>query len=260
MLWFFRGEALVGSALVGVGALAGLRTPDRRVVPSFDNGNRNEDETVITSADQMGTPADTGTDELQGTTIRPGLADRTGRAVPTGSNPATAPGRTRIHRPTPTPELGSNGTAKRLARLQLRMRTVSDADGTRYLLVKRSRESSLVRNPETGTERYLPNEELDAVDGASPLDVAAAGIPEPVRRVVTAAHTQRALGLLVELTDRGPVAIRDLLAAYDLCESDLHGLLAEFRAAGLVREADVGGERGYDATETTRAAVATLRP
>jgi DNA-binding IclR family transcriptional regulator len=76
---------------------------------------------------------------------------------------------------------------------------------------------------------------------------------------VTAAHSERALGLLVELADRGPVGIRDLLDAYDLCESDLHGLLAEFRAAGLVEERDVAGERGYDATETTREAVAALR-
>jgi hypothetical protein len=139
------------------------------------------------------------------------------------------------------------------------MRTVRDETGTRYLLVKRSGESSLVRDPETGAERYLPNDELAAVDGVSPLDVAAAGVPGPVRRVVTAAHSERALGLLVELADRGPVGIRDLLDAYDLCESDLHGLLAEFRAAGLVEERDVAGERGYDATETTREAVAALR-
>jgi hypothetical protein len=139
------------------------------------------------------------------------------------------------------------------------MRTVRDTAGDRYLLVKRSGESSLVRDPETGEERYLPNDELTTTEEASPLEVAAAGVPEPVRRVVTAAHTERSLGLLVELADRGPVAARALLAAYDLCESDLYGLLTEFRAAGLVTECDVGGERGYDATEATRTAVATLR-
>jgi hypothetical protein len=140
------------------------------------------------------------------------------------------------------------------------MRTVRDATGSRYLLVKRSSESSLVRDPETGAKRYLPNDELTAVEGVSALSVAASGIPESVRRVVTAAHSDDALGLLVELSDRGPVAVRDLLGAYDRCESDLHGLLAEFRAAGLVREERVAGERGYDATETTREAVAALRP
>lgn len=140
------------------------------------------------------------------------------------------------------------------------MRTVRDTAGTRYLLVKRSSESSLVRDPETGEQRYLPNGDLTVLDDASALDVAAAGVPESVRRVVTAAHTEQALGLLVELADRGPVGIRELLSAYDLCESDLHGLLLEFRAAGLVEERDVAGERGYDATETTREAVAVLRP
>ncbi|WP_318566764.1 DUF7346 family protein [Salinigranum marinum] len=140
------------------------------------------------------------------------------------------------------------------------MRTVCDTDGTRYLLVKRSSESSLVRDPETGEKRYLPNGELTVLDGASALDVAAAGVPDSIRRVVTAAHTEQALGLLVELADRGPIGIRELLSAYDLCESDLHGLLLEFRAAGLVEERDVAGERGYDATETTREAVAVLRP
>jgi hypothetical protein len=139
------------------------------------------------------------------------------------------------------------------------MRTVRDAAGTRYLLVKRSSDSTLVRDPETGVERYLPNDQLTVVEGVSALGVAAGGIPESVRRVVTAAHSDDGLGLLVELTDRGSVAVRDLLGAYDLCESDLHGLLAEFRAAGLVRECEVAGERGYEATETTREAVDALR-
>ncbi|WP_136602092.1 DUF7346 family protein [Salinigranum halophilum] len=139
------------------------------------------------------------------------------------------------------------------------MRTVRDTDGARYLLVKRSSDATLVRDPETGAEQYLPNDELTEAEGVSALTVAASGVPESVRRVVTAAHTEDALGLLVELVDRGPLPVRDLLSAYDLCESDLHGLLAEFRAAGLIRERDAAGERGYDATETTREAVAALR-
>jgi len=139
------------------------------------------------------------------------------------------------------------------------MRTVRDTDGARYLLVKRSSDATLVRDPETGAEQYLPNDELTEAEGVSALTVAASGVPESVRRVVTAAHTEDALGLLVELVDRGPLPVRDLLSAYDLCESDLHGLLAEFRAAGLIRERDAAGERGYDATETTREAVAVLR-
>ncbi|MFD1597473.1 DUF7346 family protein [Halobellus rarus] len=140
------------------------------------------------------------------------------------------------------------------------MQTVRDADGERYLLVKRSTDSSLVRDPETGAERYLPNGELRfGAEEESPLSVAASGVPEAVRRVVSAAHDERSLGLLVELADRGPISVVELLDAYDLCESDLHGLLAEFRAAGLIDEATVHGERGYDATEVTERAVAALR-
>ena len=139
------------------------------------------------------------------------------------------------------------------------MRTVRDDEGDRYLLVKRSAESSLVRDPTTGSERYVPNDDLHVDDGASALATAAEAVPASVRRLLTATPNDRALGLLVELADRGPLAVRTLLDAYDLCESDLHGLLAEFRAAGLIAEARVAGERGYDATETTRDAVARLR-
>ncbi len=139
------------------------------------------------------------------------------------------------------------------------MRTVRDTDGNRYLLVKESSESSHVRDPATGDERYLPNDDLEPDDGESPLTVAATGIPASVRRVMTAVPNDRALGLLIELADRGPISAVELLDAYDLCESDLHGLLAEFRAAGLVEEATAYGERGYDATDLAADAVAHLR-
>ncbi|WP_338741614.1 DUF7346 family protein [Haloplanus salilacus] len=139
------------------------------------------------------------------------------------------------------------------------MRTVRDDDGRTFLLVKQSSESSLVRDPETGSERYLPNDALTVDDEASPLVTAAGAVPASVRRLLTATPDEQALGLLVELADRGPLAVRTLLEAYDLCESDLHGLLAECRAAGLIAEARVAGERGYDATETTREAVSLLR-
>jgi hypothetical protein len=136
--------------------------------------------------------------------------------------------------------------------------TVEDGDGNRYLLVKRSGESSLVRDPSTGKQQYLPNEDVEAV-GESPLTAAAGSVPEPARRVLSATHDDRSLGLLVEVVDRGPVGVRSLLSDYDLCESDLHGLLTEFRAAGLVEEATVAGERGYGPTETAREGVRHLR-
>lgn len=139
------------------------------------------------------------------------------------------------------------------------MRTVRDSEGRRYLLVKSSGESSRVRDPASGAERYLPNEDLEPVEGTSPLVAAAAGVPDAVRRVLTAVHDERALGLLIEVVDGGPLSVADLLAEYELCESDLHGLLAEFRAAGLLTEATVAGQRGYEATETAREAIAYLR-
>ena len=138
------------------------------------------------------------------------------------------------------------------------MRTVRDDDGDRYLLLKESDESSLVRDPASGAERYVANSDLDFVN-ESPLATAAAGIDSAVRRLLTATYDDQSLGLLVELVDRGPIPTVDLLDSYDLCESDLHGLLAEFRAAGLVAEAETGGQRGYDATDLACEAVAELR-
>jgi len=138
------------------------------------------------------------------------------------------------------------------------MRTVRDESGTHYVLLKQSSESSLVREPETGAEKHVANERLEPVDGESPLSTAANAVPAAVRTVLTAAHDERALGLLVELDRRGPLSVRDLLDSYDLCESDLHGLLGEFRAAGLVDEAAVFGQPGYDTTETASEAVQLL--
>ncbi|WP_049970589.1 DUF7346 family protein [Haladaptatus cibarius] len=129
------------------------------------------------------------------------------------------------------------------------MQTVRDESGSRYLLLKQSDESSLVRDPQTGDERYLENDRLTPVEGESTLETAAERVPSPARRILTAVHNDRALGLLVELSDRGGLPVRELLSAYDICESDLHGLLAEFRAAGLIRECRVAGERGYELTD-----------
>ena len=139
------------------------------------------------------------------------------------------------------------------------MRTVHDDDGRRYLLLKRSGESSLVRHPATGEERYLPNEALTVDDeGSDTLELAASAVPDAVRRVLSACRDDRSLGLLLELDRRGPVPARALLG-YGLCESDVLGLVGEFRAAGLVVEADAGGERGYDLTDDARDALAVLR-
>jgi hypothetical protein len=139
------------------------------------------------------------------------------------------------------------------------MRTVRGPDGMLYVVVKESGESSRVRDPTTGDEQFLPNDDLDPAGGESPFAALARGIPESTRRVVGACHEDWHLGVLVALADRGPLPARELLAASDACESDFLGAVTEFRAAGLVEEATIGGERGYALTEAGAAGVAVLR-
>jgi hypothetical protein len=139
------------------------------------------------------------------------------------------------------------------------MQTVRDADGKTYLLVKRSAESSRVRDPATGTELYVDNGDISVVDGESPLATAAGGIPASLRRIVRAVHDERSLGLLVVVADEGPLSVLELLDATDLCESDLHGTVTDLRAGGLIDEVDVDGRRGYAATDAASEALELLR-
>ena len=138
-------------------------------------------------------------------------------------------------------------------------RTVEDTDGNRYLLLKESTESSLVRDPETGERHHVPNEDLTTLEDASTVETVLAGVPEDIVSLVTAVHDERMLALLSELDADGPMSVRTLLAAYDFCESDLHGMLAELTVAGLIEETTVVGERGYETTETASAALDSLR-
>lgn len=139
------------------------------------------------------------------------------------------------------------------------MRTVEDAAGNRYLLLERSRASSLVRDVETGEQRHLPTDELSVVGGTSPLATAAAGVPEAARRLVTSVRDDRTLGLLVALEAADGLSARALLDAEDYCESDLNGLVGELRAAGLVEPASVDGEDGYRLTDEAAAVVRALQ-
>lgn len=136
------------------------------------------------------------------------------------------------------------------------MRTVEDAAGRRYLLEKRSAGSSRVRDLETGETRYVPDDELTPVEGADPLVAAARAIPDARGRLPQGVHDERALGLLV-LLRQGPRSVRALLDGTALCESDLLGTVSELRAAGLVAEATVDGERGYGLTDEAREALAS---
>lgn len=133
---------------------------------------------------------------------------------------------------------------------------VVEHDGARYLLVKRSGDASRVRDPETGEETHVPTDELTTIEDG-PLETAADAVSAPVRALIGAAHDDRGLGLLIELS-RGPIPVRDLMSRYDLCESDALGLVTEFRTAGLVTETTVAGERGYELTDTGERAVETL--
>ncbi|WP_336326615.1 DUF7346 family protein [Halovenus sp. HT40] len=137
-------------------------------------------------------------------------------------------------------------------------RPVEDDSGTRYLLLKQSSESSLVRNIETGEREHIPNDELDGLEDTSTLDAILTPVPEAVRTLLSAVHDDRALAVLLELDSEGPMGVRQLLSAYDFCESDLHGLLAELQAAGLIEETTVAGERGYAATDSATEALAML--
>lgn len=138
----------------------------------------------------------------------------------------------------PTP----NGTANPLDLQGPAMRTVRDDAGRHCVLLEASAGSSLVRDLATGERRYVDNDALEPVAGESPL-VAAASDVDADGALGTLAD-ERMLGLLVELRARGPLPVR-ALRSYGRCESDLHGLLAELQAAGLVVEETVAGERGY---------------
>ena len=139
------------------------------------------------------------------------------------------------------------------------MKTVRDDDGNRFLLLKRSDRASLVRDIETGEECYVQNDRLERVRGESALEIAARTIEDAIRSLITAVHTERDLGLVLEIVDHGPVAVPLLLDRYDLCETEAHGRLAEFQAAGLLEETEVDGYRGYRATERCMRAIELIR-
>lgn len=139
------------------------------------------------------------------------------------------------------------------------MKTVRDEDGNIYHLLKRSADSSLVRDPRTGERRYVENDRLEDCAGATPLEQSADAVDPAVRTLLGSAHDDEDLGLLVELADRGPLGVVTILECSGWCESDLGGRLARLRLAGLLEETVVDGERGYRLTETGARALAVVR-
>lgn len=105
-----------------------------------------------------------------------------------------------------------------------------------------------IGNCATDTDRSIDESDFVA---------AARTVPEPIRTVLGAVHDDRGLGMLCTIDSRGGVPVRDLLRD-DLCESDLHGLCAEFRAAGLLEECEIASERGYCTTELAHEALSQL--
>jgi hypothetical protein len=156
--------------------------------------------------------------------------------------------------------------------------TDSLTPGERYVLLKASGAAWLVRDPTTGERRYLPADRLERVD-EPPLAAAADGVAPSLRRLLTAVRDERTLGLLVTVVDRWRTAadspedadadagrsatsVRWLLDATSLCESDLHGALAELEAADLLARTATdapGGGRAYRPTERALDAVERLR-
>ncbi|MFB6362329.1 MAG: hypothetical protein ABEH59_13540 [Halobacteriales archaeon] len=139
------------------------------------------------------------------------------------------------------------------------MRTVEDEAGQRYLLLKRSRSASLVRDLDSGEQQHLPTDELTVVEDESPLASAAQAVPEPARRLVTAVRDERTLGLLVALESADGLSARRLLGAEDYCETDLNGLVNELQSAGVVKRATVDGEDGYRLTDSADAVLGSLQ-
>lgn len=138
------------------------------------------------------------------------------------------------------------------------METVQTADGTRYFLLKRSSDSSLVRDPTTGDEQYIENERLERVSDSAPLETVACIVPDAARRILSAVSNDRALGLLLIIDRRGPIAVSDILELSALCESDVNGHVSEFRAAGLVEPESIVGVPGYTTTELASEGLAVL--
>jgi|AntRauTorcE11898_2_1112593.scaffolds.fasta_scaffold08527_3 hypothetical protein len=139
------------------------------------------------------------------------------------------------------------------------MDTVEDETGRRFVLTKRSSDAWLVRDPATGESEYRDPANLTVVAEADSLATAARAVSPAVRTLLTAVPNERILGLVVTVVDREAVGVRTLLDQTTLCESDLHGALAELVAAGLFEETTVVGERGYAATELAIDAVTELR-
>lgn len=105
------------------------------------------------------------------------------------------------------------------------------------VVVEESDGRARVRDPETGQEWTVPATDIE------PIEPPGTEVPTATRYVL-AAVDDRALALLLIL-DVEPRRVATLLETTDLCESDIHGVVGDLRAAGLVEPITVEGEPGY---------------
>ncbi|MEF8974993.1 MAG: hypothetical protein V5A21_02045 [Halapricum sp.] len=120
------------------------------------------------------------------------------------------------------------------------MRVVRDEEGSYYVLQDSDGETCRIREVTTATLTTRPCAELSPITAADVLG--ADGLAGAIGSI-------RALALLIELDVSGPTSARGLLDRFDVCESDLHGVTAQLRTAGLIEQTTVHGERGYRVTE-----------
>jgi len=131
------------------------------------------------------------------------------------------------------------------------MRAVRGPGGDPVLVVEHAPDRSRICDPREGACRTVPTDDLAPVEG-DPLAAVGRAILGAAGPLPVAGDA--AAGVLADL-ESGPRSVRRMLDAYGLCESDLHGLLAELAAADLVAETTAGGRRGYELTEDARVAL-----
>lgn len=105
----------------------------------------------------------------------------------------------------------------------------------------------------------MPSETLTPTSDDAVFEALADRVPAAGRRVAKACHADWQLGLLVALADDGPRPVRKLLAAAGVCESDFLGATTELRAAGVLAETTVAGQRAYELTAAGREGIGALR-
>jgi hypothetical protein len=124
---------------------------------------------------------------------------------------------------------------------------VAGAGGHLHLVIERADDRVRVRSVSSGEERWVHRETLKRPDG-SVLELAGRQTPF-TSADLPGVHTEAGVGMVVLLARNGPTAVPALLGALELCESDLHGLLAELEAGGALSRTETAGRGAYRLTD-----------